>query len=299
MNTEAMQHMSHTTHGGGGAFADFAAMWSPGLALIVIVAGWLYWMAVHRWRHQFAEAAPVRVGQQLYFYAGLLLFYIAEGSGLSYYGHHYSFSAHMLQQSISYLIMPPLILLGTPEWLVRPMFRTKPMHLVMKLATMPLIALFTFNMVFSFYHIPMIMDALMANALLHFIYNVIFMLAAFQMWFPIFGPLPEYNKMSELRKMGYIFVNGILLTPACALIIFAGKPLYASYANVEQSYLLMSLINDQQFGGVIMKIVQEIVYGIALAYVFFRWYRRERKEEDEEELASENYTPSQVQTNRI
>jgi putative membrane protein len=169
----------------------------------------------------------------------------------------------------------------------------------MKVATMPLIALFTFNMVFSFYHIPMIMDALMANALLHFIYNAIFMLAAFQMWFPVFGSLPEYNKLSELRTMGYIFVNGILLTPACALIIFAGKPLYASYANVQESYLLMSLIYDQQLGGVIMKIVQEIVYGIALAYVFFRWYRRERREEHEEELASEHYTPSQVQPNRI
>jgi putative membrane protein len=299
MNTEAVQHISHTAHVGGGAFADFSAMWSPGLALIVIVAGWLYWMAVHRWRHQFAEAAPVRVGQQLYFYTGLLLFYIAEGSALSYYGHHYSFSAHMLQQSISYLIMPPLMLLGTPEWLVRPMFRGKAMHWVMKAATMPLIALFTFNMVFSFYHIPMIMDTLMANPLLHFIYNVIFMLAAFQMWFPVFGPLPEYNKLSELHKMGYIFLNGILLTPACALIIFAGTPLYASYANVQESYLLMSLINDQQFGGVIMKIVQEIVYGIALAYVFFRWYRRERKEEDDEELANGNYTPSQVHTNRI
>ncbi|MDQ1911515.1 cytochrome c oxidase assembly protein [Paenibacillus sp. GD4] len=38
-------------------------------------------------------------------------------------------------------------------------------------------------------------------------------------------------------------------------------------------------MNDQSFGGVIMKIVQEIVYGWALGYIFYRWYRRERKDE--------------------
>jgi putative membrane protein len=60
----------------------------------------------------------------------------------------------------------------------------------------------------------------------------------------------------------------------------------------------MSVINDQQLGGVIMKIVQEIVYGIALAYTFFRWYRTERKQEEEEDLLHENYARSQANPNQ-
>ncbi|PZE19816.1 cytochrome C oxidase assembly protein [Paenibacillus xerothermodurans] len=293
-----MGHLGDTAVGVGG---NFATLWSPALALILIVMGWLYGLTVHRWRHQFTDSSPVGAREQFYFYSGLLLFYVAEGSPLSYYAHHYSFSAHMLQQSISYLIVPPLLLLGTPGWLLRSLFQHAAMQRLINVAASPLVALFVFNFIFSFYHIPMVMDTLMTHPLLHFMYNIIFLLAAFQMWFPVFCPLPEYNKISDLRKMGYIFINGILLTPACALIIFAGKPLYDSYANVPESYLLLTLVNDQQLGGVIMKIVQEIVYGIALGYVFFRWYRRERQRDEEEELAHSihGYSASQVDIHRI
>lgn len=286
MDTNQMGHMGHS---GGGAFSEFAALWSPGLILVVIIAGWLYAMAVGRWRHQFDESSPVGLRQQFYFYTGLVLFYVAEGSPLYYYGHHYSFSAHMLQQSISYLIMPPLLLLGVPGWLLRPALRIKVLDVLMKWFASPLISLFLFNLVFSLYHIPIIMDYLMANPLMHDIYTAIFMLSAFQMWFPVFCPLPEYNRLNDLRRMAYIFVNGILLTPACALIIFAEEPIYASYKAISDQFLFMSVLNDQQLGGVVMKIIQEIVYGIALGYTFFRWYRKERKQEEEEDLALEGY----------
>jgi regulatory protein YycI of two-component signal transduction system YycFG len=32
-----------------------------------------------------------------------------------------------------------------------------------------------------------------------------------------------------------------------------------------------------------MKIAQEFIYGIFLAYIFFQWYHMERKREEEEE----------------
>jgi putative membrane protein len=292
-NTGTFMHTGHT----GMEAAGFAALWNPGLILVVLIIGWLYAMAVNRWRHQFAESSVVTIGQQIYFFSGLFLYYIAEGTPLSYYSHHYSFSAHMLQQSILYMVVPPLVLLGLPGWLLRPLFKPAAMKLFMRLFASPLISLFVFNMVFSFYHIPLIMDKLMTNDLLHGLYNAVFLLSAFQLWFQVFCPLAEYDRLSELRKMGYIFVNGILLTPACALIIFAGQPIYASYAGVPEQFLFMSVIDDQQLGGVIMKIIQELVYGIALAYVFFRWYRRERKEEEEEDLRNESYNQPSVQTN--
>jgi len=297
MNTGTLEAMSHSGHGSGVA-TNFASLWSPGLILVLIIIGWLYGAAVHRWRHRFAESEPVSVKQQLFFYTGLFLFYVAEGSPLYYYAHHYSFSAHMFQQSLLYLVMPPLVLLGIPGWLVRPLFKGKAADRFMKLWTHPMISLFTFNLIFSFYHIPMIMDTLMTYPPLHIIYNAIFLIAAFQMWFPVFCPLPEYNKISDLWKMAYIFLNGILLTPACALIIFAGVPLYENYRDVSEQFLFMSILHDQQLGGVIMKIVQEIVYGIALAYTFFRWYRRERKQEEQEDLENEAYVRSRMNANQ-
>ncbi|TDF97281.1 cytochrome C oxidase assembly protein [Paenibacillus piri] len=291
--------MGHMGHAGGGTFSQFSALWSPGLILILLIVGWLYALAVNRWRHHFEDSSRAGIKQQVFFYIGLLLFYIAEGSPLYYYGHHYSFSAHMLQQSISYLVMPPFLLLGTPGWLLRPLLRYRVAQLFMKVFASPLISLFTFNLIFSLYHIPVIMDFLMADPLMHDLYTILFMLAAFQMWFPVFCPLPEYNRINDLRRMAYIFVNGILLTPACALIIFAEEPLYQSYRNVSEQFLFMSVLNDQQLGGVVMKIVQEIVYAIALGYTFFRWYRLERKQEEEEDLAAaENFIQPHSNMNR-
>jgi putative membrane protein len=38
----------------------------------------------------------------------------------------------------------------------------------------------------------------------------------------------------------------------------------------------MSAREDQQVGGVIMKIIQEIVYGSVIGYNFFKWAKREQ-----------------------
>jgi putative membrane protein len=43
----------------------------------------------------------------------------------------------------------------------------------------------------------------------------------------------------------------------------------------------MPIMEDQQLGGIIMKIIQEIIYGVILAIVFFQWYRSEQENADE------------------
>ncbi len=282
MNAQAITHAAH------GAAPTFAQLWSPGFLLAMVVLGVLYTLATGPWRSRFAESEPVGLKPRLWFWGGLALWYIAEGSPLSYYGHHEFFSLHMLQQAVLYLVMPPFLLLGTPGWLLRPLFRTKGGERFMKVFANPMLSLFLFNFIFSLYHIPIVMDWLMVHEAALRLYYVIFLTAAFQMWFPVFCPMPEYAKISELKKMLYIFVNGILLTPACALIIFAKDPLYASYAHIPATIWFLESVDDQQLGGVVMKIVQEIVYGFALAYVFFRWYRSERQKEEEEDLLSDS-----------
>jgi putative membrane protein len=46
----------------------------------------------------------------------------------------------------------------------------------------------------------------------------------------------------------------------------------------------MSLLHDQQLGGVLMKVIQEIVYGVVLFHVFFEWYKKEQGESEAEKL---------------
>jgi putative membrane protein len=295
--------LAHEVHMTGGAVStvSWAEQWSPGLFTIILILAILYLKAVGSWLSRFADSEPVKLKHKLYVLIGLSLIYAAEGTPISYYGHHYLFSAHMLQQSLLYLMAPPLIICGLPAWLLRPLFRHPLADRLMKLWSNPLVALFVFNLVFSFYHIPLVMDRLMANELLMIVYNTVFFIAAFQMWYPLYGRLPEYSRMNGLKKMGYIFVNGILLTPACALIIFADSTMYQMYENAPAVFSWLSAIDDQQLGGVIMKIVQEFVYATALANAFFAWYRLERKDEDDELPMNpeESYTPISNQLKQV
>src|SRR6266702_6111724 len=64
------------------------------------------------------EAAATR-GQVTCFGLGLLAILISEGWPLSDIANHYLYSAHMVQHLLFTLAAPPLLLLGTPDWLAR------------------------------------------------------------------------------------------------------------------------------------------------------------------------------------
>lgn len=262
--------------------AGFFALWNPVVLLLVVVIGFIYGKLTGSMKETIKGAEPVRLRQKLAFYTGLVLFYIGQGSPINYIGHHYLFSFHMLQQTILYLTVPVFIWVGMPKWLLRPLVNHRLIHALFSFFTRPLIAIFLFNILFSVYHMPFIMDGLMRNDFLLTGYHLVLLITAFLMWFPVFCPLPEMNRLSDLKKIAYIFGNGVLLTPACALIIFADSLLYEMYSHVSVPFAHLSPLDDQQLGGVIMKMLQELVYGSALAYIFFRWYRRERLKDNEE-----------------
>ncbi|MCR8643190.1 cytochrome c oxidase assembly protein [Paenibacillus sp. N1-5-1-14] len=264
-----------------GQSASFFELWSPLLILFLSVVGLLYYRLVGSWRESFANSEPVSTKTKAAFYTGLILVYIAQGSPLDYIGHHYMFSIHMLQQSILYLIAPIYIITGMPSWALEPVLKVRWVHLIVKFFTSPIIAVLLFNLLFSVYHLPLVMDFVMMNELARFAYHSVLLFTAFTMWFPVFTTIPDYGSMTGVKKMGYIFVNGVLLTPACALIIFAETPMYAMYKDVVLPFEFLPVLDDQQLGGVVMKIMQELSYGFVLFIIFRKWYNSERAHDTE------------------
>lgn len=299
----------------------FRALWSPYFIIFIVLVGAAYWYATERARHKFADSDLVPKKQKFYFYMGLFLVYVAQGSPLDLAGH-LMFSFHMASMSIAFIIAVPLILLGLPGWLIRPLI-DRILASKLKIMLHPIVTLLSFNVLFSFYHYPDVHDAIMTNYALHFIYYVILYIAAFMMWWPIAGQLQEYVQMTGLKKIGYMFANGALMTPACALIIFAGTPVFATYNDPmvwvkalgfcvpgdpmvllkmfegPEFFSLMSPIHDQQLGGVIMKLVQEFVYGGILYSIFKTWFRSENRGDDPIERQDESeFHLSPTQLNR-
>lgn len=277
----------------------FVALWSPYFLAFLLLVTFLYFMVVGPWRTRFTNEGPATRKQKAYFVAGIVLIYISQGSPVDLLGH-LLFSAHMIQMAILNLLVPQLLILGIPNWLFDRLFQIRPIKATVAFLTKPLVALVLFNGLFSLYHVPFIFDLVKSNAFYHAAMTWIIFIAAWMMWWPLVNKMPGWQSLSGLKKIGYIFADGVLLTPACALIIFAGKPLYATYYDPQmwmeslalcvpagtlaslhltgpEMFFSIPLLQDQQLGGILMKIIQEIVYGTMLFFAFMEWYRKEQE----------------------
>ncbi|WP_017726888.1 cytochrome c oxidase assembly factor CtaG [Halalkalibacterium ligniniphilum] len=283
----------------------FRPLWTPELLIMLVIIGFVYFMVVTKWRHRFAESTPVSLRKKIYFVLGLIALYLGWGSPL-YIAGHIMITFHMIQMVFAYFVAVPLFLLGIPAWFFKSLFNAlkKPVTKRLSKWTLnPIVALFLFNGLFSFYHVPIMFDTLMKSPVLHSLYQFLLLFAAFLMWWHMIAPIPSTSKLSDLRRIGYIFANGILITPACALIIFAGQPLYQTYtdptfwaqvmayclpAGTEaplglltgpNSFAFLETRMDQQLAGALMKVMQEITYGFTIGYVFKQWLTKEKQQD--------------------
>ncbi|MEK3992949.1 MULTISPECIES: cytochrome c oxidase assembly protein [Robertmurraya] len=221
--------------------------------------------------------------QKISFHLGVSLLAVSLGSPLNSVGH-YLFSVHMFIQSIIYLAVPPLILFGLPKKEVGKLInKYKIVRKTIHIVTKPVLAILLFNVVFSFYHVPFIFDFIMGNQLYINLSILFLFFLSFIMWWPILPPVDSIEGMKPLYKIAYICGMGILLTPACALIIFSKDILYSSYMHMPRLFGIGTL-DDQQAGGALMKIIQEAIYGSVLAVIFFKWAKEQRNLDLESEI---------------
>lgn len=281
----------------------FQAVWSPMFLFgtIAVIIGYLYVVGPWREKHFPMEASATTMQKNIFITAAIL-YYISNGGPFSLLGH-IMFSFHMVNMSISYLIVPPMVLWAVPAFVWKKIF-SAPFWKKLRLFMHPIVTLILFNMTFSIYHVPIVHDYVMTHFTVHRIYYIVMLIMAFMMWWHVVSPVKEWTKLTHVKKMAYIFANGVLLTPACALIIFSTNPLYAIYNDPvvwvkamgycipgDTSFLLeqfegpqffssFTVLEDQQAGGIIMKLIQEVMYGVFLAFVFREWFSREHNQED-------------------
>ncbi|KZZ82981.1 cytochrome c oxidase assembly factor CtaG [Bacillus sp. SJS] len=286
------------------ALFGFEALWSPYYLAILGILAALYFSAVRHRNKWFKYSEEVSWQQKASFYGGLALLYILKGSPLDLLGH-ILFSVHMTQMALVYLVVTPLLIIGIPGWIWNVILLRSPVRQIFMFLTQPILALILFNGIFSLYHTPLVFDIVKTNPVYHAAATSLIFLTSICMWWPVFRKRGNSDEMSSLMKIGYIFANGVLLTPACALIIFAKDPLYAAYSDPAswmnamalcvpgnmlsglnlsgpEVFTSMPLTEDQQLGGILMKIIQEAVYGTILGYIFFKWVRIEREKDNRE-----------------
>ena len=242
---------------------------------IVLGLGALLFAYVRSVRRGARKAGQVvSTSQAAYFGLALLAIYVSLASPLHDLSERYLFSAHMVQHLLLTLVAPPLILLGTPGWMLSPLVRPRFVYRLAAWVTGPLIAFIVFNVAFAMSHIPALYDLTLENHGMHIVEHLIFMGTAVLMWWPILSPMRELPRIAPPLQILYVFFQTIPSSLVGALITLSERPLYPTYANAPRVFELSALM-DQQVGGALMWVAGGFYFLALATIIFFVWAHRE------------------------
>ncbi len=231
-----------------------------------------------RW-HPPGSLGPERPGalspwQAAAFFTATLVTALALLSPLHVLGERYLLSAHMVQHLLLTLVVPPLWLMGTPGWMLRPLLRIRFVRRAGASLLTPLPAFFLFNAVFLVWHAPPFYELALASEPVHVLEHASFLALGLLTWWPVVGPLPEFPRLPYGAQVLYLFFESLPPTILGALISLAEIPLYPTYWSAPRITPL-SPLEDQQLGGLIMWLPGALAYFVALSIVFFLWLERQ------------------------
>ena len=135
-------------------------------------------------------------GQRASFVLSMLLLFFTLNGPLHDLSDYYLFSAHMVQHLILTLIVPPLMILGTPGWMLRPLLRNKTVYAIARKFTSFGACFAIFNIVLAFWHLPPMYNLALAQHPVHIFQHLMFISASVFMWWPLTSQLPELDRKS-------------------------------------------------------------------------------------------------------
>ena len=263
--------------------------WHLHPSILVGIAAWAaaYVLGVGPLRRRYGWAAEPEPRKGLLFGLGILVLFLALQSPLHDLGDEFLFSAHMTQHMLLTLVAAPLLLWGTPGWLLQPLLRRPGVFPTARFLTRPLIAIATFNATLLLWHLPPAYEAALDLRGVHILEHLLFLGTALLMWWPILSPVPELPRLNPPLQMLYLFVQSMLPAVLGAFITFSGSLLYPTYAAAPRVFDMTAIV-DQQLGGLIMKVPGTLLLWGVVTVVFFRWAGEEQRRTEEAEAEGEN-----------
>jgi putative membrane protein len=205
-----------------------------------------------------------RLNRAPYFLAGVLLLLLDLVSPIDTLGDHYLFSAHVLQHFLLALVIPPLLLLGTPPFEIGSLSKLERV-----LGGPPVSWLLGMGVMLG-WHIPALFNAALANDSLHIFQHLSFLVTGTIFWWPILAPV-EGRRLQALPAVAYLFSACVSCSLLGAFLTFGPVGLYPTYTG----YMGLDAKSDQQLGGLLMWVPGCFVYLAGILSVVRRWYSEE------------------------
>ena len=216
-----------------------------------------------------AGGAPITRAQRWWFVLGVLSLWVASDWPLHDVAEERLYSAHMLQHMILTVVMPPVFLLATPDWLARFILGHGAVDRWFRRLARPIPAAVGYNVLAALGHWTGIVNLAVENGPFHYLMHTLFVLTAFIIWTPVCGPLKELH-VSPPVKMVYIFLMSVVPTVPAAFLTASDTPIYSAYDHGPRLWGI-SVVGDQQFAGAVMKVIEGAYLWAIIIYMMLRW----------------------------
>ena len=225
---------------------------------------------------------PIVTRRQLTcFIAGILIMFLSTDWPMHDIAEEYLYSVHMFQHMALTYFMPPLVVLATPEWFVRTLVGDGRAYRALRFFTFPVRAGLLFNLGVVISHIPGVVNASVSNGPLHYFVHVLLVVTSVLMWMPVCGPLKELQ-MAPMPKMIYLFLNSVVATIPAGWLTFAEGVVYKHY-NIPTRVWGVSVSNDQQIAGAIMKLGGAIFLWTIIVAMFVKHFVKTFRDENKDD----------------
>jgi len=253
--------------------------------IIAVVAGLGLWVTRVIGPKVVPEGEVVTSRQRKCFVAAVGLLWLASDWPVHDISEEYLYFVHMAQHLVITLVIPPLVLLATPEWLARLIVSEDgTTGIWIRRLTRPVAAAFLFNILVAFTHITWVVNTSVANGVFHYLVHLTVFAAALLAWMPVFSPLPEL-RISYPGQMLYLFLNSVLPTIPGGFLTFAETALYDAY-NHDVRLWGITVTDDQQAAGLIMKLLGGGYLWGVIGFKFKSYVKAERDKQAPRAIAA-------------
>ncbi len=251
------------------------------LLIVFLVSSYIYVVRVLGPRAVPAGEPIVTRRQLVCFITGISIMFLSTDWPMHDIAEEYLYSVHMFQHMSLTYFMPPLVVLATPEWFVRVLVGNGRAYRALRFLSFPVRAGLLFNLGVVVSHIPGVVNASVSNGPLHYLVHVILVLTSILMWMPVCGPLKEFQ-ITPMSKMIYLFLNSVVATIPAGWLTFAEGVVYKHY-NIPTRVWGVSVSNDQQIAGAIMKLGGSIFLWTIIVAMFFKHFVKTFRDENKDD----------------
>jgi putative membrane protein len=260
--------------------------WSPPVFLtaMVILSAILYtrgWFAIRRTRP--AQFPRWRLAA---FLLGLTTIWLAIASPLDGFADAL-LSAHMVEHLLLMSVVPPLLLLGSPQVpflrglphvltvsVLGPLLRLKGLRVFGRFLITPVVAWLVMNLCFLGWHVPAAYDFALEHERWHDFEHICFLGSSILFWWPLIRPWPTGAHYPGWYMLPYLVGADIVNTALSAFLAFCERPVYNYYLK-EPNPFGIAPMSDQMAGAVIMWVIGSMIFLIPAVLITVKLLQQE------------------------